>query len=133
MSKKSGVSPKSVESGVLVQAELQEKLWSAVPMHPGENLKAWFPRVASKLGWTARRVRAFWNGEARRIDYAEIVTLNRRIEALKAAEQRHQELAHEIRRSLALGSERIALDGEPDQQHDDAPSAAGRMVPRSVD
>lgn len=111
MSKRLGISPKSVESSVSVQAEAKVKLWDAVPMQAGENLKAWFLRAARELGWTPRRVRAFWNDEVRRVEYLEIVTLNQRIASAKAAENRHQEHTNEIRKSMGMGSSRITLDG----------------------
>lgn len=67
-----------------VLSETQDRLFAAFPRRRGENLKAWFPRVARELngmareaGWTGvtitpRRVRALWNLEARRIDAVEI-------------------------------------------------------------
>jgi hypothetical protein len=90
MAKRSGIPPKSVESRVSMKVEAQDKLWGAVPRLKGENLKAWFPRVASEfnriarqagykdLSWGPRRVRAYWNGEARRIDHLEIRVLELR-------------------------------------------------------
>lgn len=91
MAKRLGVSPKSVESRVSVQTEAKWKLWDAVPILPTENLKAWFPRAARELTrvakaagydkeirWSARRIRALWNGEARRIDHLEIKILGMR-------------------------------------------------------
>lgn len=130
MSKRLGVSPKSVESRVSVQSEAHQMLWEAVPRRRGENLKAWFPRAARELGWTARRVRSFWNMEARRVDYAEIATLNQRIEALKAAEARHQREANEIRTSLEMGRDGLPVDGRATQRGGNEVAPAGSMVPR---
>lgn len=133
MSKKLGVSPKSVESRVSVQADAHQMLWEAVPRRRGENLKAWFPRAARELGWTARRVRSFWNREARRVDYAEIATLNQRIEALKAAEARHQREANEIRTSLEMGRDGLPVGRGATQRSGHEMASAGGMVPRSGD
>lgn len=84
VAEKSGTSPKLLEARVSVHAEAQDRLFDAFPRRRGENLKAWFPRVARELngmarsaGWagvhiTPRRVRALWNLEARRIDAVEI-------------------------------------------------------------
>lgn len=130
MSKKLGISPKSVESRVSVQFELKAKLWDAVPMRPEENLKSWFVRAARDLDWSPRRVRAWWNGEARRIDYFEIETLNQRIERAKAAERRHQEHTNEIRKSMEMGSSRSALDGRPEQRMRDEMAEDRGVVPR---
>jgi hypothetical protein len=63
----------------------------------------------------------------------EIMTLNRRIEALKAAEARHQEDAHEIRRDLEIGRSRVPLDGGSLQQHGDAIPTTRRVVSGSTD
>lgn len=131
MSKKLGISPKSVESRVSVQFELQAKLWDAVPMRPGENLKSWFPRAANALGWSPRRVRAWWNGEARRIDHFEIETLNQRIESAKAAERRHQEHTNAIRKSMETGSGRSPLDGREAHRMGGEMAEGRGVVPRS--
>jgi len=133
MSKKLGIPPKNVESIVSVQADAKLKLWDAVPMEAGENLKAWFLRAARSLGWTPRRVRALWNGEARRIDYLEIETLNQRIERAKAAERRHQEHANAIRESMEMGSTRRPLDGRQAQHMGDAVAEDRGVVSRSAD
>ena len=131
MSKRLGVSPKNVERPVSVQAEAHEMLWRAVPRERGENLKSWFPRAARVLGWSERRVRSFWNKEQRRVDYAEIEALNKRIEALKADEARHERIAHEIRTSLERRVECLSLDGRPSQVANDSVAAARRVVPGS--
>lgn len=131
MSKKLGIPPKNVETNVSAQAEAKGKLWDAVPMRPDENLKAWFPRAARELGWSARRVRAFWNDEVRRVDYLEIVTLNRRIASAKAAENRHQEHANAIRQSMEMGSAHSALDGGSPRGLRDEMAPDRGMVPRS--
>lgn len=116
MSKRLGIPPKIVESEVSELAEVQGLLFDAVPQRRGENLKAWYYRAAGVLGWTPRRVRAYQNGEVRRVDYLEIKTLNQRISSAKAAENRHQKESHEIRKSLGATGERIALDGGPPQR-----------------
>lgn len=133
MSKRLGVSPKSVEKPVSVQAEAHEMLWRAVPRERGENVKAWIPRAARALGWSERRVRSFWNKEQRRVDYAEIQTLNQRIAALKAEEQRHERIVHDIRTSLEGRGKRMPLDRGTPQVTDDDVAEARRVVPGSSD
>jgi hypothetical protein len=116
VAKRLGIPPKIVESEVSELAEAQELLWNAVPLKRGENLKAWYERAARDLKWTPRRVRAYWNGEARTIHHREIKTLTQRISSAKAAENRHQEEANAIRQSMETGSESSALDGRPPQR-----------------
>lgn len=130
MAKRLGIPPKIVERSVLAQAELQEKLWAAVPPRPGEPLKTWYWRAGFVLRWTPRRVRAFWNGEARRIDHFEIVTLDRRINALKAEERHHKEDSNAIRESMEVGSGRGTGDGRATQQAGDVVAQGCGVVPR---
>lgn len=66
------------ESLVSVQTEARQLLWGAVPPQLGHNRKAWFAYAARVLHWRERRVRAVFNGEARRIDAQEM----RQLEAL---------------------------------------------------
>lgn len=75
MSKRLAGSAKNVERRMLSRVELQKELRQAVPPMPLEPMKAYYPRAAGELGWSPRRVRAWWNGEARRIDYLEMVTI----------------------------------------------------------
>jgi hypothetical protein len=63
----------------------------------------------------------------------EIMTLNRRIEALKSAEAQHQEDAHEIRQALAIGRQRGAVDGRETQQRGGQMETDRGVVPRSAD
>lgn len=64
---------------------------------------------------------------------AEIVSLNRRIEALKAAEAQHREEADDIRQSLEGGSARVAVAGGKVQHRGDEAAEGGGVVPRSSD
>jgi hypothetical protein len=123
MAKKSGVLPK--ESGVIAHAELQQKLWAAVPMRPGENLKAWFPRVAAALGWTVRRVRAYWNGEVRRIEYAEIVTLDQRIQQIDALKEKANGNRARLN-DLIFARHEIARAGQAHRAGDPGSGSGGR-------
>ncbi len=105
MAKRLGILSKSLESKVSVQAEAKNKLWDAVPMMVGENLKSWFPRAARVLTqralaagfksedikWTPRRVRALYNNEARRIDHLEIKLLE-----MQKGAQRRREILDEL-------------------------------------
>lgn len=97
MSKVVGIPAKNVERRMLSRADLQSKIWAAVPMQPGENLKAYFPRAAGELGWTPRRVRAWWNGEARRIDHIEVVVL----ETLKGRAQENEQRLRDLQDDIA--------------------------------
>lgn len=63
----------------------------------------------------------------------EITTLNRRIEALKADEQRHKEEAHVIRQDLALGRPRRGVDGGSSQRLRDTVATGGGVVPRQTE
>lgn len=111
MSKVSGIPPKIVEPQVSELAEAQGLLWDAVPRRRGENLKAWYVRAASDLGWNARRVRAYWNGEVRTVRHREIKTLNQRIDSAKAATQAAREHSNAIKESLGATVARGSLDG----------------------
>lgn len=62
---------------------------------------------------------------------AEIESLNRRIEALKAAEARHKDENHAIRRDLAMGRQHGGVAGGPAQPGGDALAAGRGVVPRS--
>jgi hypothetical protein len=45
------------------------------PISPGARIKAILPGIARKLGFTLRRARALWNGEAARIESHEMDVL----------------------------------------------------------
>lgn len=110
-----------------VHAEAQDRLFGAFPRRRGENLKAWFPRVARELnalarvaGYrgvdvTPRRIRAIWNGEARRIDHHEMMMLELR-ERVNALQQKavnaHGELDQLRARSGANRQGRADLGGD---------------------
>ena len=117
MSKRSGISPKGLGGSPKVapmssQAEARELLWAAVPQEIGDNRKSWLLRAAHALGWNPRRVRAIWHGEARVITADEWRTLQSRLDALKAAEQRHQEHVHELHQVYrAAGTDRPVAGG----------------------
>lgn len=64
---------------------------------------------------------------------AEIASLNRRIDALKAAEQQHQESAHEIRRTLEGGSRHRLVAGGEAERRGDAVAEDRGVVPRQAD
>ena len=94
MAKRLGGSPK--EQTVSLQAEARELLWGAIPPRLGDNRKSWIIYAARILGWTERRVRAVWNGEARRIDAHEM----RQLEDLYAARQQRAEQRRKDRHEL---------------------------------
>lgn len=129
--KNSGKSPK--ERNVSTLAEVQDKIWEAVPPRRHDNRKSYFLFVAEQLGWTPRRVRAYFHDEVRRIDLDEIKTLNRRIADLKAAENRHEEETHAIRESLDTRKPRLSLDGGPPQGQSGEVASSSRVVPGSSD
>lgn len=64
---------------------------------------------------------------------AQIHSLNRRIETLKAAEARHQREANEIRQTLEDGSGGFLVDGGSPARHSDEVEADRGVVPRSAD
>jgi uncharacterized small protein (DUF1192 family) len=96
MSKRLGISPKNVERRMLSRVELQKELRQAVPPMPLEPLKNYYPRAAEELGWSTRRVRAWWNGEARRIDHLEMVTIAQLKNQAQENEKRIEGLRDEI-------------------------------------
>ena len=98
MSKRLGVFPKGRAMHALT--DKQSLIVGAVPMQPAEKLKTYFPRVANELGWTPRRVRAWWNDEARRIDYLEMVALQLK----ERANENKQRLRDDIERLRSGGS-----------------------------
>lgn len=64
---------------------------------------------------------------------AEILSLTRRIDALKAAEAQHREEADEIRHDLEVGRPRGRVGGGSAQQHGDPAAEVGAVVPRQAD
>lgn len=62
----------------------------------------------------------------------EIMTLNRRIEALKSAEARHREDSDEIRQAVAMGRQRGAVDGRQAHQRSGPVEKDRGVVPRST-
>lgn len=63
----------------------------------------------------------------------EIMTLNRRIEALKADEQAHKEEANAIRQDLEMGRGRRAVAGKQAQRGGGEMAKGRGVVPRSAD
>ena len=64
---------------------------------------------------------------------AELATLNQRIEALKADEARHQREAHDIRRSLEMGSDGLPVDRGSQECLSREVAAPRGVVPRPGD
>lgn len=64
---------------------------------------------------------------------AEILSLSKRIDALKAAEAQHKEEANGIRRDLEVGRPRGHVGGGSIQQHGDTAAEAGDVVPGQTD
>lgn len=64
---------------------------------------------------------------------AELVSLQRRIDALQAAEARHERETHEIRSSLAGVGRAVCLDSRAPERESDAVAEAGRVVPEASD
>jgi hypothetical protein len=141
MAKRSGIPPKSVESRVSIKVEAQDKLWGAFPRLKGENLKSWFPRVAREfnstarkagykdLSWGPRRVRAYWNGEARRIDHLEIrvLELREKLNELEHDADKHRGEMNDI----AIGIATARADARGANQRGRAPlSTRGRKAER---
>lgn len=61
-------------------------------------------RKFPKAGWTERRVRSFWNGEAATVSFSEMLQLHKTAEAVKV----EQELIRQARREHAEFKERTA-------------------------
>lgn len=122
--KTSGKSPKGKQMST--QSEARALLWAAVPPEIGDNRKSWFRRASHALGWNPRRVRAIWHCEARVITADEWKTLNQRLDALKAAERRHQEQFHELQQAyraaredrVVVGGSAVALGDAPPRGRD---------------
>lgn len=64
---------------------------------------------------------------------AELVSLHRRIEALQAAEARHERETHEIRSSLEGDGRAVCLDRGAPQREGDAVAASSPVVPGKSD
>lgn len=64
---------------------------------------------------------------------AELASLNRRIEALKAAEARHERETHEIKSSLETDGVAVCVDRGETKREGDAVAETRRVVPRSSD
>lgn len=131
MSKRLGKLPKDPKMSVT--AEARELLWQAVPPRSHDTKRSWFAQAARLLGWRERRVRAIFHCEARVITADEWRTLNQRIDALKAAERRHEREADELRETLRMAREgmpmaRRAIEpvGDETTTASDAGSAARR-------
>lgn len=138
-----------------VLSETQDRLFAAFPRRRGENLKAWFPRVARELngmareaGWTGvtitpRRVRALWNLEARRIDAVEmrLFELAERVLRLEQAAEKRRGALNDIRDeidalrsldgggSIARAGGTPARDGRTSDGAGQGSGASGRLEP----
>jgi transcriptional regulator with XRE-family HTH domain len=64
---------------------------------------------------------------------AELVSLQRRVEALQAAEARHEREAHEIRSSLEGDGGAVSADRGAPERSSDAVAATRRVVPEASD
>ena len=107
MSKRLDQESKAVESN----AQIPDLMWRAVPPDRHDNRKSWLARVARTLVWKHRRVKALFYCEARVVTADEWRTLNQRLDALKAAERRHQEQTHELREAYRAAREDRAVAG----------------------
>lgn len=107
MSKRLDQESKHVESS----AQIPKLMWQAFPPDQHDNRKSWIARVARALSWKNRRVKALFYCEARVVTADEWRTLNQRLDALKAAERRHQEQSDELREAYRAAREDRAVDG----------------------
>lgn len=113
MPKRSDNPSKDVEMNT--HAEVRSLLWEAVPPRMEDNRKSWLSRAARTMGWGERRTRALFYCEARCVTADEWRQLNQRLDALKAAEKRHQEHTHELRTLLRTARpDRASIGGHPD-------------------
>lgn len=134
MPKRSDISPKVLGKSakgkqMSTQSEARALLWAAVPPEIGDNRKSWLRRASHALGWNPRRVRAIWHCEARVITADEWRTLNQRLDALKAAERRHQEQTDELREAYRAAREDRAVAGGSAVALGGAPSSDGNGRP----
>lgn len=82
----------------------------------GSKLKTAWPRLASLLGTTERRVRAIWNGEAKAIRADEMDALRKhawryRRRLLRQVDQGEQEEVQRERKAVQLDGPRLRQDG----------------------
>ncbi|KQT52253.1 MULTISPECIES: hypothetical protein [unclassified Aureimonas] len=135
-------SPKILENGEAMQAgALASSLIrrAAGPRGHDEPLKALWHRLYEALRrrndqWTERRVRALWAGEARRIEWDEIMDLVA-VAELQEARRSHAEYVAETARVAALrvAAETLALGGaDPACGRCDGPLAGARASPRDA-
>ncbi|TBR28683.1 MAG: hypothetical protein EPO10_11780 [Reyranella sp.] len=122
MSKRLDQESKAVESN----AQIPDLMWRACPPQRHDNRKSWLVRVARALDWKPRRVKALFYCEARVVTADEWRTLNQRLDALKAAERRHQEQTDELREAyraaredrVVAGGSAVAVCGTPPRSRD---------------
>lgn len=107
MSKRLDQESKHVESS----AQIPELMWRACPPDRHDNRKSWLARFARTFSWKHRRVKALFYCEARVVTADEWRTLNQRLDALKAAERRHEDQAHELREAYRMAREDGAVAG----------------------
>ena len=101
MSKRLDQESKRMESS----EQIPDLLWRACPPDRHDNRKSWLARVARTLAWKHRRVKALFYCEARVVTADEWRTLNQRLDALKAAERRHQEQTDELQQAYRAARE----------------------------
>lgn len=110
MSKRLDQESKHMESS----EQIPDLLWRVCPPDRHDNRKSWLARVARTLAWKHRRVKALFYLEARIVTADEWRTLNQRLDALKAAERRHQEQTDELREAYrAAREDRVVAGGNP--------------------
>jgi hypothetical protein len=107
MSKRLDQESKHMESS----AQIPDLMFRACPPERHDNRKSWFNRVARTLAWKHRRVKALFYCEARVVTADEWRTLNQRLDALKAAERRHEDQTHELREAYRMAREGRAVAG----------------------
>lgn len=123
---KSSQESKRVETS----AEIRTAMWAAFPPRPEHNRKGWLRDVARVLGWKHRRVKALFYCEARVVTADEWRTLNQRLDALKNAERRHEEHAHELRTAYRMAREGVPVAERGPDPMGLGPAGAGH--PRSA-
>ncbi len=128
MSKRSVQESKRVETS----AQVPEMMWRAYPPAVHDNRKSWLARCARAMGWSPRRTKALFYCEARIVTADEWRTLNQRLDALKAAERRHEEESYELRafRRVAGNDVSVAVRGSGETGYEVA--GAGSARPRAI-
>ena len=85
---------------VTAATEVREFL-CAVPRQHADSRETWLRRAGAFFGLTPRRAKSIWYGEKVRIDYDEFMRMRARLEQLKRAQMKRQEILNDAAILLA--------------------------------